>query len=167
MSTVILVDENDVEVGLSEKMEAHQLGLLHRAFSIFIFNSKNELLIHQRAADKYHSGGLWTNTCCSHPLPGVSLEDSAKKRLMEEMGLSVDELTVKNYFVYRAEFPNGLIEHELDYILFGYSDIDPVLNKNEAQNFKWISLDQLKSDVKKHPEKYTYWLKEIFNRDLV
>ena len=167
MNNVILVDEQDVEIGVSEKLKAHQVGLLHRAFSIFIFNSKNELLIQQRAEGKYHSGGLWTNTCCSHPVPKMDLVDCAKQRLFEEMGLKVDELMVKKYFIYRAEFPNGLVEHELDYILIGHSNDTPNLNPEEAQNFKWISLDDLKAKIKVHPYQFTFWLKEIFNRNLI
>lgn len=167
MNKVILVDEQDVEIGVSEKLKAHQDGLLHRAFSIFIFNSKMELLIQQRAEGKYHSGGLWTNTCCSHPVPKIDLVECAKQRLFEEMGLRVDELIVKNHFVYRAEFPNGLIEHELDYILVGHSSDKPILNPEEAQHFKWISLDELKAEIKMHPDQFTFWLKEIFNRNLI
>lgn len=167
MNTVILVDEHDVEVGTSEKLKAHQEGLLHRAFSIFIFNSKNELLIQQRAHEKYHSGGLWTNTCCSHPFPNMDLVDCARDRLCEEMGLRVDELVVKNHFIYKAEFSNGLVEHELDYILVGYTNENPVLNPEEAQNFKWISLEDLKADIKLNPHLFTFWLKEIFKQNLV
>ena len=167
MNEVILVDEQDVEIGVSEKLKAHQEGLLHRAFSIFIFNPNKELLIQQRAQGKYHSGGLWTNTCCSHPAPTMDLVECAKQRLQEEMGLMVDELIIKNYFIYRAEFPNGLIENELDYILVGESSDTPILNPEEAQHYKWISLDDLKADIKMHPDQYTYWLKEIFNRKLI
>lgn len=167
MNEVILVDEQDVEIGISEKMKAHQLGLLHRAFSIFIFNSNHELLIQQRAQGKYHSGGLWTNTCCSHPLPNMDLVECAKQRLFEEMGLQVHELNLKNHFVYRAEFPNGLIEHELDYILVGSTNENPILNPEEAQDFKWISLDDLKAEMEMHPHLFTFWLKEIFNRNLI
>ncbi len=167
MNTVILVDELDVEIGTSEKLRAHQEGLLHRAFSIFIFNSQNELLIQQRANNKYHSGGLWTNTCCSHPLPNMDLVDCAKGRLWEEMGLRVDELIVKNHFIYKAEFSNGLVEHELDYVLVGYSNENPVLNPEEAQHYKWISMDELKSEMKLHPHQFTFWLHEIFNRELL
>ena len=164
---VILVDEQDQIVWHQEKMRAHELGLLHRAFSIFIFNSKNELLMQQRAQAKYHSGGLWTNTCCSHPTPRMDLVECAKQRLLEEMGLQVDELIVKDFFIYRAEFPNGLIEHELDYILMGSTNENPILNPEEAQNFKWISLGDLKAEMKMHPHQFTFWLKEIFNRGLM
>jgi isopentenyl-diphosphate Delta-isomerase len=167
MNTVILVDEHDVEVGTSEKLKAHQDGLLHRAFSIFIFNSKNELLIQQRAYEKYHSGGLWSNTCCSHPVPGMDLVAYAKERLWAEMGLRVNELQIKNHFIYKAEFSNGLVEHELDYILVGYTNENPVLNPEEAQNFKWISLENLKSEMNIGPDQFTFWLKEIFNRNLI
>ena len=135
--------------------------------SIFIFNSKNELLIQQRANEKYHSGGLWTNTCCSHPQPEMDLVDFAKQRLFEEMGLKVDELIVKNHFIYKAEFPNGLVEYELDYILLGQSDLDPILNPEEAQQFKWISLTDLKAQMEVHPQQFTFWLHEIFKRGMM
>jgi isopentenyl-diphosphate Delta-isomerase len=167
MNNVILVDENDVEIGTSEKLKAHQDGLLHRAFSIFIFNSKSELLIQQRASNKYHSGGLWTNTCCSHPIPDKNLIECARERLWDEMGLKVDELIVKNHFIYKAEFSNGLVEHELDYILIGNTNENPVLNPEEAQNYKWISLEDLKAEIKSHPHHFTFWLKEIFERNLI
>jgi isopentenyl-diphosphate delta-isomerase len=167
MNEVILVDEKDAEIGVSEKLKAHQLGLLHRAFSIFIFNSNNELLIQQRAQGKYHSGGLWTNTCCSHPIPKMDLVKYAKQRLFEEMGMKVDDLQIKNHFIYRAEFPNGLIEHELDYILIGHSNEEPILNPEEAQNFEWISLDDLTAKIKMNPDQFTFWLKEIINRSLI
>lgn len=167
MNNVILVDEQDVEIGECEKLKAHQEGLLHRAFSIFIFNSQQELLIQQRAEGKYHSGGLWTNTCCSHPVPNMDLVEFAKLRLFDEMGLKVDELNIKTNFIYRAEFQNGLIEHELDYILLGNSNDTPNLNPDEAQNFEWISLDDLKAKINMHPHQFTFWLKEIFNRNLI
>ena len=167
MNEIILVDEKDNVLGTMEKLEAHRLGLLHRAFSIFIFNSKNELLLQQRADEKYHSGGLWTNTCCSHPQPGDDLIYSAIKRLKNEMGIEVDSLELKSHFIYRAEFPNALVEHELDYIIFGYSDLDPVLNPEEAKAFQWISLDELKKQIHLHPNNFTFWLKEILERKLI
>ena len=160
MTDVILVNEQDQEIGQMEKLEAHQKGLLHRAFSVFVFNDKNELLIQQRAIGKYHSEGLWTNTCCSHPSPEETLEQAANRRLHEEMGMVC---TVKRAFsfLYRAEFENGLVEHELDHVLIGYTNYPPLLNPEEAQAYKWISLDELEKDIAQHPEKYTIWFKII------
>ena len=160
MTDVILVNEQDQEIGQMEKLEAHQKGLLHRAFSVFVFNDKNELLIQQRAIGKYHSEGLWTNTCCSHPSPEETLEQAANRRLYEEMGMVC---TVKRAFsfLYRAEFENGLVEHELDHVLIGYTNYPPLLNPEEAQAYKWISLDELEKDIAQHPEKYTIWFKII------
>lgn len=155
---VILVDGNDLQVGQMEKMEAHQKGLLHRAFSVFIFNSKNELLLQQRAFDKYHSGGLWTNTCCSHPRIGESNLDGANRRLMEEMGMQADLKWVFD-FTYRAEFESGLVEHELDHVFFGQSDLLPVINRNEVETFKYVNLESLKDELQLNPQDYTPWLK--------
>lgn len=155
---VILVDGNDLQVGQMEKMEAHQKGLLHRAFSVFIFNSKNELLLQQRAFDKYHSGGLWTNTCCSHPRIGESNLDGANRRLMEEMGMQADLKWVFD-FTYRAEFESGLVEHELDHVFFGQSDLLPVINRNEVETFKYVNLEALKDGLQLNPQDYTPWLK--------
>ena len=155
---VILVDGNDMQVGQMEKMEAHQKGLLHRAFSVFIFNSKNELLLQQRAFDKYHSGGLWTNTCCSHPRIGESNLDGANRRLMEEMGMQADLKWVFD-FTYRAEFESGLVEHELDHVFFGQSDLLPVINRNEVETFKYVNLEALKDELQLNPQDYTPWLK--------
>jgi len=155
---VILVDGNDLQIGQMEKMEAHQKGLLHRAFSVFIFNSKNELLLQQRAFDKYHSGGLWTNTCCSHPRIGESNLDGANRRLMEEMGMQADLKWVFD-FTYCAEFESGLVEHELDHVFFGQSDLLPVINRNEVETFKYVNLEALKDELQVNPDDYTPWLK--------
>lgn len=155
---VVLVDERDVELGVMEKLEAHQKGLLHRAFSIFLFNSQKQLLLQQRALDKYHSPGLWTNTCCSHPRPNETIKDAANRRLFEEMGISCD-LTIKTSFIYKAAFDNGLTEHELDYVLVGSYNESPVINPAEANAFKWMSIEELKKDIKAHPGYYTEWFK--------
>ncbi len=155
---VILVDEHDNDIGVMEKMEAHQLGLLHRAFSVFIFNDKGELLLQQRAISKYHSGGLWTNTCCSHPRPHETIKDAANRRLFEEMGMSCD-LSIKTSFIYKAELDHGLTEHELDYVLLGSYDKDPVINPDEADGFKWATIEFIKLDMKARPEAYTEWFK--------
>lgn len=154
---VILVDEQDREKGTAGKMEAHREGLLHRAFSVFVFNSRKELLIQQRALHKYHSAGLWTNTCCSHPRPGEETAAAAKRRLKEEMGLEC-ALTHRFEFTYKAGFANGLTEHELDHVFTGHTDQQPVINKDEVADFKWISIPDLLTEMKQHPEKFTAWL---------
>lgn len=155
---VILVNENDEQIGLMEKLEAHQKGLLHRAFSVFVFNPKNELLIHQRALDKYHSPGLWTNTCCSHQRENESTLQAAHRRLQEEMGFDC-ELNEVFSFTYRAEFSNNLIEHEFDHVLVGTSNILPNPNPSEVAHYKWLSIDQIKSDIQQNPDQYTEWFK--------
>jgi isopentenyl-diphosphate delta-isomerase len=155
---VVLVDENDNDIGVMEKLQAHQEGLLHRAFSVFLFNDKQELLMQQRALSKYHSAGLWTNTCCSHPRPNETIKDAANRRLFEEMGMSCD-LKIKTNFIYKTNFDNGLTEHELDYILIGYTNQDPIVNKDEVEHFRWQSLPDLKNDVAVNPNNYTSWFK--------
>ncbi|MGN7989778.1 isopentenyl-diphosphate Delta-isomerase [Pedobacter sp. 22226] len=155
---VILVDQNDVPVGQMEKMEAHEKGLLHRAFSVFIFNSKNELLLQQRALSKYHSGGLWTNTCCSHPRMGETNMDAANRRLKEEMGMDC-ELDYLFKFTYKAKFEDGLTEHEVDHVFFGTSDELPLINPVEVETFKYISLEALAADIELNPGLYTPWLR--------
>ena len=158
---VVLVDPEDRPLGTMEKMEAHRKGALHRAFSVFVFNSKGHLLIHQRAHDKYHSGGLWTNTCCSHPRPEEDVVDAAQRRLMEEMGLRC-QLEPKFSFVYRADLDHGMIEHELDHVLIGYSDVPPVRNPEEVCETMYIPISELEADLEAHPEKYTAWFKICF-----
>lgn len=155
---LILVDENDNEIGLMEKLAVHQTGSLHRAFSVFIFNTKGELLLQQRADDKYHSGGLWTNTCCSHPVNGEEIKATIKKRLKEEMGIDC-ETNFQFSFIYKAEFGNGLTEHELDHVYFGKSDVEPMLNILEAKDWKYISLENLEKAIHKNPQNYTTWLR--------
>ena len=158
---VILVDENDNQVGLMPKLEAHQKGLLHRAFSIFIFNSKYELLLQKRASSKYHSGGLWTNTCCSHPREGEEILDAAKRRLIEEMGIETSLRKVHD-FIYKAELDNNLTEHEFDHVFYGIYNEDPIINKDEADDFKWIDMDSLNEDIKTNGDNYTIWFKIAF-----
>jgi isopentenyl-diphosphate delta-isomerase len=155
---VILVDENDNDIGVMEKLQAHQEGLLHRAFSIFIFNDKNELLLQQRALSKYHSAGLWTNTCCSHPRPNETIKDAANRRLFEEMGMSCD-LKIKTNFIYKTPFENGLTEHELDYVLIGSTNQNPIINKEEVASYKWLSVSDIKKDIVSNPNHYTSWFK--------
>ncbi len=153
---VILVDENDREVGLMEKMEAHRKGLLHRAFSVLVFNENGELLLQRRAFGKYHSEGLWTNTCCSHPYPGESILEAGKRRLFEEMGFTC-ELSEVFSFIYKAELENGLTEYELDHVLIGFSDETPHLNLEEVSAFKWMSIDDIKNDMSENHSQYTAW----------
>ena len=163
---VILVDEFDNEIGTMEKMEAHRKGLLHRAFSIFIFNDNGELLLQKRAHSKYHSGGLWTNTCCSHPRKNETIIEAAHRRLVEEMGFDTD-LEVKFQFIYRKKLDNDLIEHELDHVLFGKYQAKPNLNIDEAEDFSYISIEKLKEDIILEPELYTEWFKICFNQVLL
>jgi isopentenyl-diphosphate delta-isomerase len=160
---VILVDEQDNDIGVMEKLRAHREGKLHRAFSIFIFNAKNELLLQQRALDKYHSGGLWTNTCCSHPRPHETVKDAAHWRLFEEMGIAC-ELSIKTSFIYQTPFENGLTEHELDYVLTGTIHTDPVINPAEVNAFRWLSMEAVRKEVALHPEHYTSWFKIALER---
>lgn len=155
---VILVDPSDQVIGSMEKLEAHEKGLLHRAFSVFVFNSKGELLMQQRALSKYHSAGLWTNSCCSHPRPGELISDAAKRRMIEEMGMDL-KLEHKTSFIYKAEFDNGLTEHELDHIFTGQSDLSPEINPEEVNAFAWKSLEEIKHSIQESPELYTAWFK--------
>ena len=161
MEEVVLVNEMDQKVGLMEKMEAHVKGLLHRAFSIFIFNSKGELLIHQRAMSKYHSPGLWTNTCCSHPRDTETLQQAVNRRLEEEMGMATD-MEKKFHFIYKAELDQGLTEHELDHVFFGHTDDLPKHNPEEVMDFKYVNIEELTSDMEQNPDNYTEWFKICF-----
>lgn len=165
MDEVILVNEADVAIGSMSKMEAHVKGILHRAFSVFIRNSKGEILIQQRALHKYHSGGLWTNACCSHPKAGETIEQAAKRRLTEELGFTC---TVKSHFnfLYKATLDSGLIENELDHVLFGSFDGEFTPNPEEVMAYQWIEPQELINDCLQHPEKYTAWLYIIFNEHL-
>lgn len=165
MPEVILVNEHDEELGSMEKLEAHIQGKLHRAFSVLVFNARQELLLQRRAFGKYHSEGLWTNTCCSHPQPGETLLDAAHRRLNEEMGMHT-ELQAKFYFIYRAELDNNLIEHELDHVLIGFSQEEPNINEDEVLEYKWMALTDIEADIKAHPSSYTAWFKTIINNHL-
>lgn len=160
---VILVNKNDEKIGLMPKTEAHEKAILHRAFSVFVFNDKNELMLQQRAVHKYHSPLLWTNTCCSHQRDGESNLDAGKRRLKEEMGFVCDIKEVTS-FIYKAPFDNGLTEHELDHIMIGYFNENPMINKEEVESFKWMTLQDIKRDIAKFPEVYTEWFKIIFKK---
>ncbi len=160
---LILVDDKDQQWGKLEKELVHQLGLLHRAFSIFIFNSKGELLLQQRADSKYHSGGLWTNTCCSHPLFGEELNDAVNRRLNEEMGMK-SQTEFAFSFTYKTNFENGLTEHEFDHVFFGVTDDLPNPEKSEVKNWKYMNLKLLENDLKQNQHHYTAWLKICFNK---
>lgn len=162
MEQVILVNENDLEIGTMEKLEAHQKGLLHRAFSVLIFNSKGELLIQQRAKNKYHSPDLWTNTCCSHPRPNESIQDAAQRRLKEEMGIDTP-LVLSHKFLYKVDFKNGLIENEMDYVFSGTFNGTPAINPEEVNDWKFISLNDLKFWMSQNPNLFTHWFKIIIN----
>ena len=159
---VILVDPNDNPIGTMNKMEAHEKAVLHRAFSVFILNDKNEVMLQQRAAHKYHSPLLWTNTCCSHQRVGESNIEAGKRRLFEEMGFTA-ELKELFHFIYKAPFDNGLTEHELDHVMIGYSNENPVINPEEVESWKWMSIDAIKEDMIVNPNDYTVWFKIIFD----
>ncbi len=168
MEQVILVDKNDKEIGREEKLETHKKGKLHRAFSIFIFNSRNKLLLQQRAKTKYHSPGLWSNSCCSHPRPEESLEKATRRRLKEEMGI---ECPLKEIFsfIYKAKVED-LIENEFDHVFVGRFNGEPKINKDEVMDWKWISINELKKDIKENPQEYTPWfgiiIKSVLTLDL-
>jgi isopentenyl-diphosphate delta-isomerase len=159
---VILVDENDTQVGLMPKLEAHQKGLLHRAFSIFIFNSNHQLLLQKRAISKYHSGGLWNNTCCSHPREGEETINAANRRLIEEMGIKTNLRKVFD-FIYKAELDNELTENEFDHVFYGIYNEDPIINTEEADDFKWIDMETLNNDIAINGQNYTVWFKIAFD----
>lgn len=165
MDYVILVDSQDNELGVMEKLEAHEKGVLHRAFSIFLFNSKGEMLIQQRAMSKYHSPGLWTNACCSHPAPAETILDAGKRRLQEELGLST-VLVDAFKFEYRETFDNALTEHELDHVLVGYTDDSPILNSYEAKDYRWVDMSDLLVDISLNPELFTVWFKIILTEHI-
>lgn len=160
---VILVDRDDLPLGLTEKMKAHREGILHRAFSIFIFNEKNDLLLQKRAAHKYHSPSLWTNTCCSHQRKGESNLQAANRRLQEEMGIQTP-LKELFSFIYKATLKNGLIEHEYDHIIIGKFEGKFVINPEEVADFKWMPLDKIKTSIQEKPEIYTEWFKIILEK---
>jgi len=160
---VILVNEQNEQIGTMPKMEAHEKAVLHRAFSVFIMNDKGETMLQKRAAEKYHSPSLWTNTCCSHQRVGETNIEAGKRRLEEEMGFSV-ALKELFSFVYKAPFNNGLTEHELDHVMTGNFNDDPVINTSEVADWKWMKPLAIKNDIAENPNSYTAWFKIIFER---
>lgn len=158
---IILVDEMDNEIGFAEKLEVHTTGRLHRAFSIFVFNDRGELLLQKREKNKYHSAGLWSNTCCSHPRAHEGLKESVHRRLREEMGFDC-ELKEIHEFIYRSEFDNGLTEHEYDHVFVGEFNGIPHPDSEEVEDYKWISIEELKRDVTLNPDKYTVWFLKVY-----
>jgi isopentenyl-diphosphate delta-isomerase len=165
MEQVILVDEQDNEIGTMEKMQAHVEGRLHRAISVFIFNGRGEMLLQQRAAGKYHSPLLWTNACCSHPRPGEATADAAHRRLNEEMGITCNLFEVFS-FTYKAEMDGGLTEHEYDHVFLGISNAEPRPRADEAAAWKHVRMQELQEDMKKEPAKYTAWFRICMNEHL-
>ncbi|RKS90503.1 isopentenyl-diphosphate delta-isomerase [Flavobacterium limicola] len=159
---VILVNEKDEQIGLMPKLEAHEKAVLHRAFSVFVLNSKNEIMLQQRAHQKYHSPLLWTNTCCSHQREGETNVQAGSRRLFEEMGFKT-ELKELFHFIYKAPFDNGLTEHELDHVMIGYYNEEPVINPEEVEDWKWMKIEDVKIDMELHPAFYTVWFKIIFD----
>ena len=160
---VILVNQNDEQIGLMPKLEAHEKAVLHRAFSVFVLNSKNEIMLQQRAHQKYHSPLLWTNTCCSHQRDGETNIQAGSRRLCEEMGFET-ELKELFHFIYKAPFDNGLTEHELDHVMIGYYNEEPTINTDEVENWKWMRIEDIQNDMQLHPEIYTVWFKIIFDQ---
>lgn len=161
--SVILVDKKDHQIGLMEKMQAHREGRLHRAFSVFVFNNQGMLMLQKRAFHKYHSPGLWSNTCCSHPRNGETVEQAAHRRLMEEMGFDC-RLEHPFHFIYKADVGQGLTEHELDHVFIGYFDGNPQVNSDEVADWMFVNLDELQDEMKTSPEKYTIWFNIIFGK---
>lgn len=166
MEKVILIDKANNPIGTEEKMKAHRDGKLHRAFSIFIFNDNRELMLQRRSLGKYHNGGIWTNTVCSHPRPDETYQEAVHRRLQEEMGFDC-ELKKKGCFIYKAKFDNGLTEHEYDCVFVGKYNNEPKLNPQEAMDWKWISLPDLKREINKNPNNYTFWMKEILRKNIL
>lgn len=162
MDKVILVDRNDSEIGAMEKMEAHEKGLLHRAFSVLLFNNEGKILLQKRARHKYHSANLWTNTCCSHPQPGEDTQDAARRRLREEMGIDVPTQFAYK-FIYKTPLDSNLTEHEYDHVFIGTFNGEPKINRDEVDDWKFADLDWIRKDMASNPDQYTYWFRMIVN----
>lgn len=162
MEHVILVDEHDRVVGTMEKLEAHRKGMLHRAFSVILFNDAGKLLLQKRSKSKYHSSGLWTNTCCSHPLPGETIDAATRRRLKQEMGIDLQPV-FSHRFIYKAKLDHDLIEHELDHVYVGTYNGSPEINQKEVEDWKYVDFQWLKEDMQKNPSSYTAWFKLIVN----
>ena len=160
---VILVNQNDEQIGLMAKLEAHEKAVLHRAFSVFVLNKNNEIMLQQRANHKYHSPMLWTNTCCSHQRDGETNLGAGHRRLFEEMGFDT-ELKELFHFIYKAPFDNGLTEHELDHVMIGYFNENPTINPDEVEAWKWMKIEDVKADMILNPDIYTIWFKIIFDK---
>lgn len=160
---VILVNEKDEQIGLMPKLEAHEKAVLHRAFSVFVLNNKNELMLQQRASHKYHSPLLWTNTCCSHQREGETNIEAGVRRLREEMGFET-QLTELFHFIYKAPFDNGLTEHELDHVMIGRYEAEPLINKEEVEAWKWVGIEEVQADITTNPQFYTVWFRIIFEK---
>lgn len=163
MESVILVDREDNAIGTMEKLEAHRRGELHRAFSIVIFNDNGEMLLQKRALGKYHSGGLWTNACCSHPAPGEKIEEATRRRLKEEMGIDIQP-RFSHKFIYKTKLGGQLTEHEFDHVFVGTFNGEPVVNKNEVADWKYVTMSWLRQDVRHHPDAYTYWFRLMIDQ---
>jgi isopentenyl-diphosphate delta-isomerase len=160
---VILVDKRDAELGVAEKLEAHRAGLLHRAVSVFVYASDGRLLLQQRSPGKYHSAGLWSNTCCSHPRPGEATAAAARRRLREEMGIECG-LHPAFGFVYRAQLSNGLVEHEYDHVFLGHYSGDPVADPHEVERWRWSTPQEVDAELRTHPERFSAWFRLVFDR---
>jgi isopentenyl-diphosphate delta-isomerase len=161
---VILVDEHDRELGLKDKLDAHRDGDLHRAISVFLFDSGGRMLLQRRATGKYHSGGLWTNACCSHPKQGEHVQDAAVRRLKEEIGINCNNLEPAFSFLYKADVGNNLTEHELDHVFIGSSDALPSPDPQEVMDYRYTSPGDIEKDLREHPEHYTTWFRLVFDR---
>ena len=161
--TVILVNQDDQQIGLMPKLEAHQKAVLHRAFSVFVLNNKKELMLQQRAYHKYHSPGLWTNTCCSHQREGETNIQAGIRRLQEEMGFTTSLKEILS-FIYKAPFDNGLTEHEYDHVMIGHYEGNPIINSEEVADWKWMAIEDVKRDILHNPDRYTVWFKIIFDK---
>lgn len=160
---IAIVNQNDEIIAYQDKLKVHEKGILHRAFSIFIFNEKNEILLQQRAFSKYHSPGLWTNSCCSHAIEGEEFSQTIHSRLIEEMGMDCD-LHFKFSFHYHFKFENGLIENEIDHVYFGNCSVNPNPNSDEVNDYRWASISEIRHQIESNPENFTYWFKFIFER---